>query len=34
MNAFLFIVADLTMPATWIYFADKLEVSKLLKLDN
>ncbi len=31
---FLLYVADLTMSATWIYFADLLEVSKLLELDN
>tara|TARA_B100000959_G_scaffold96063_1_gene101870 strand:- start:7380 stop:7520 length:141 start_codon:yes stop_codon:yes gene_type:complete len=31
---FLLNVTDLTMPATWIYFADLLEVSKLLELDN
>ena len=31
---FFIIVADLTTPAMWIYFADILEVSKLLELDN
>ena len=34
MTRFLFITADLTMSALWIYFADLLEVSKLLELDN
>jgi len=31
---FLFFEADLSTPATWIYFADLLEVSKLFELDN
>tara|TARA_B100000530_G_scaffold72242_1_gene42520 strand:- start:1620 stop:1769 length:150 start_codon:yes stop_codon:yes gene_type:complete len=33
-DAFLFFEADLTTAASWIYFADLLEVSKVLELDN